>query len=76
MVEIKVWKQKTLDTYGPAQIILKPQEFKWLEIFAKYARAQVPVGCNNVFLSWNGGAMKSGDVSKRLHKLWLNAGKF
>ena len=76
MVEIKVWKHKTLDTYGPAQIMLTPQEFKWLEVFAKYARAQVPVGCNNVFVSWNGGAMKSGDVSKRLHKLWLNAGNF
>ena len=48
MVEINVWTQKTLDTHGLVQIILKPQEFKWLEIFAKHARAQV--GCNNVFL--------------------------
>ena len=28
------------------------------------------------FFSWNGGAMISGDISKRLHKLWFNAGNF
>ena len=29
-----------------------------------------------MFLSWNGSAMKSGDVSKRIHTLWCNAGIF
>ena len=76
MVQIKVWRHETLDKYGPAQIILKPHEFKLLEIFAKHARTEVPVVCNNVFLIWNGGAIKSGDISKRLHKLWLNADNF
>ena len=43
---------------------------------SKHARAQVPLGSNNWFLSWNGGAMKSGVISDKLHKLWLNAGNF
>ena len=75
--EISVWNHKTFNTYGPAKISLRPDEFLWLKTFIDVARSQInSAKVENVFLSWSGNAMKSGDVSKRLHTLWCNAGIF
>ena len=76
VVEINVWRHKTVDTYGPAKVTLLPQHFSWLNIYVLYLRSQLTVQCSNVFLSWTGNAISPGDVSKRLHLLWTRAGIF
>ena len=39
-------------------------------------RPQLHCKCSNIFLSWSGTALTSGDISKRLHILWCRAGIF
>ena len=77
VVEIGVWNHKTVNYYGPAKITLNAEGYSWLQIFVTSARKQLHnIKDSNVFLSWSGSAMKSGDVSKRIHTLWCKAGIF
>ena len=76
LIELNVWNHKTADAYGPAIIMLKPNEYVWLKTFINCARSQLESKSENVFLSWCGKPMKSGDISKRLHHLWCKAGIF
>ena len=75
VVEISVWNHKTADYYGPGKTTLNMKGYSWLQIFVTSARKQLHnIKDNNAFLSWNGSAMKSGDVSKQLHTVWFNTG--
>ena len=75
--EIKVWDHKTVHYYGPALVTLNSTTFEYLSLFVMKARPQVKnITATNVFLSWGGKSMKSGDVSKRLHVNWERAGNF
>ena len=76
MFVIKVWKHKTVKKYGPANVTLIPRAYEMLKIFVQKVRPQLHCKCSNVFLSWSGAALTSGDISKRLHILWCRAGIF
>ena len=62
--------------YGPARIVLLPEKFECLKIYVEKARTSRATNSDTVFLSNTGNAIKSGDVSKRIHSLWVNAGIF
>lgn len=66
---IEVEDHKTDAVYGPAQVFFSDDEFFMLSTFVKAARSQLPPIDENIFLSWNGRKIQSGDVSKRLHCL-------
>ena len=69
--DICVWNHKTVKTYGPAVIILTPLHYAWLKTFVENIRSQlICKAC------WTGAKQKSGDVSKRVHALWCEAGIF
>ena len=72
--EISVWDHKTVEVYGPAKVTLLNYQFDWLKIFVNSARSKLVVQDDNLFLSWSGKRMASGDISARLHHLWCKAG--
>ena len=74
--EIMVRKHKTFYAYGPATITLTKTEFGWMKTFVEKVRRQVNPTCENVFLSWTGHVMESGQISQRINQLWLKAGIF
>ena len=71
---IDVWGHKTLESHGAAKVWLTNEEFFYVTVFADYVRVQLPPLDPEVFLSWIGKSIKSGDVSKRIHVLWVGAG--
>ena len=73
---IKVRHHKTFSYYGHALIVLEAHQFKWLSSFTHIIREQRSPKVQNVFVSWSGKAMVSGDISNRLHTLWVKAGIF
>ena len=76
MYLIKVRKHKNFAYCGPAIISLSPENFNIMKVYIEKVRSQVSTDIDNVIISWTGGPMKSGDISKRLHNLWLKAGIF
>nr|XP_047123713.1 uncharacterized protein LOC124806670 [Hydra vulgaris] len=77
MKMINVWDHKTVSTYGPARVTLNSIEFEWIEVFVNHVRTKLPaIHSDKVFLSWSGKEMSSGDISGRLHSLWVKAGNF
>lgn len=73
---IEVWDHKTVQHYGPAKLLLSQKHFRLLKIFVNNVRTQTNPRFENVFLSWSGNRLVSGDVSKRLHLSWEKAGNF
>ena len=69
---IKVRKHKTFSSQGYALISLPENHYTWFDKYMKYARPTSET--NNFFTSTNGKAMSSGDISKRIHQLWVRAG--
>ena len=62
---IKVCKHKTLGSHGPARIVLDDQIFQWLETYASRVRPIInvlPTASDRLFLTWNGGALMSGEA--------------
>ena len=72
----RVAKHKTRKKYGPANVTLRHEDWLLLKIFVDDIRTQLPVQDETVFLSWSGKEQKSGEISNRLHNLWLKAGMF
>jgi len=74
---IPVWNHKTVETYGPAPVLLKQDLFQRLKVFVQIIRPKLIVICSDaVFLSWAGHQMQSSDPSKRLHAMWERSGNF
>ena len=73
---IQVFNHKTFGQYGPAIVVLLPHQYLNLKAFVDIARPSVPKipGFNNVFPSREGNHMAPGDVSKRLHYRFVQAG--
>ncbi|XP_057311987.1 uncharacterized protein LOC130649709 isoform X2 [Hydractinia symbiolongicarpus] len=76
LCQISVKQHKTAYAYGPATITMSEIEFGWLKLFTDKIRPQVKPKCRNVFLSWTGSAMTSGQISLRIHQLWAKADLF
>ncbi|XP_066924402.1 uncharacterized protein [Clytia hemisphaerica] len=72
----RVAKHKTRRKYGPANVTLSNRDYNLLKLFIDHIREQLPVQSDTVFLSWSGRDQKSGDISDRLHNLWLKSGVF
>ena len=74
--QISVKDHKTYYAYGPAILTLNQEEFGWMSIFVEKVRPKVHPVCQNIFCSWTGHLMKSGQVSQRIHNMWVTAGIF
>ena len=74
---ILVKDHKTLATHGPARIILSQKLAGWLKIFVTEVRSRISATSNdnddNVFLSWNGEALASSQISKAMKSIWKKA---
>lgn len=73
---VEVWDHKTVEHYGPAKVILTAENYELLKIYVIRARPQTSPKFENVFVTWSGSKINSGDVSKRLHLAWKKAGNF
>lgn len=70
---IFVKDHKTLATHGPARIALSAKLSSWVKIFVREVRCKVSGatdGDSHVFLSWNGEALSSSQISKAMKSLW------
>ncbi|XP_047134294.1 uncharacterized protein LOC124812178 [Hydra vulgaris] len=72
---ISVWDHKTAMDYGPADVMIEDEHYQQLKIFVNFARNKVTSkGFDNVFLSWSGNKMSSGEISDRLNSLFTKVG--
>ena len=76
---VRVLKHKTVNTHGPAQIVLTNHLYNHLKIFFEKMRSQLPTaGPSEIdakfFLSWGGNDMKSSQMSKALQAIFQKAG--
>lgn len=60
---VKVLEHKTVDTHGPAQVVLTVHLYNCLDIFLKELRSKLPCaqmeGKQPLFLSWAGNKLQS-----------------
>ena len=81
-VIISVKNHKTADTHGPACVVLSPSLFSYLEIYVNKVRSRVDHSTThdkgrdqaNVFLSWNGAKLESGQISTAINAAWQKGG--
>lgn len=75
---VEVLHHKTVDTYGPAQVVLTVHLFNCLEIFLKEMCSKLPRSQTDVnmpmFLSWLGKSLQSSQVTKALGSIFKKAG--
>ena len=75
---VLVKNHKTLQTHGPARIVLSSRLHSWMDIFVREVRSKVPgvTGSLNesVFLTWNGETMESSQINKAIKSVWKKAG--
>ena len=63
---IKVWDHKTVDYYGPASVVLTPENYQLVYFYITVIRKKLNVRSNNVFLTWSGRSISSGNNNKIL----------
>lgn len=68
---VRVLKHKTVNTHGPAQLVLTKHLYSYLGVFIKEMRTQLPNmhsgTCSPpVFLSWSGNSMESSQMTKAI----------
>ena len=76
---VRVLQHKTVDTHGPAQIVLTNHLYNHLNIFLREMRSKLPVnvcaeGNDKFFLSWGGNSMESSQMSRALSSIFQKAG--
>lgn len=76
---VRVLKHKTVDTHGPAQIVLTDHLYNHLKIFFEQMRSRLPAAGPTeldakFFLSWGGKDMKSSQMSQALKAIFQKAG--
>lgn len=74
---ISVSDHKTAATHGPAKVVLTQIIYSWLSVYVNDFRPFVMESgkeSGNVFLSFRGEAMSSGQISKALQSVWGKAG--
>ena len=73
---VQVLHHKTVDTHGPAQVVLAVHLFNCLDFFLKELRSKLPCSQTdvNVFLSWLGKGLQSSQVTKALGSIFKKAG--
>ena len=73
---VSVAEHKTALTYGAAKIVLSPTLHHYVAVYCKHIRSQVVSGTspNELFLSWFGAGMTSGQITKAVQRIWYKAG--
>ena len=73
---ISVDDHKTAYYNGPAKIVLTTALFGWLKSFAAHIRKYVADADKvpEVFVSWNGDSLSSGQVTRCVQSIWKKAG--
>ena len=76
---VRVLQHKTVNTHGPAQIVLTNHLYNHLKIFFEKMRSQLPIagpaeGNARFFLSWGGKKMESSQMSRALSSIFQKAG--
>lgn len=74
---VEVLRHKTVDTHGPAQVVLTVHLYNYLDIFLKEMRSRLPGANDNakpMFLSWSGKCLQSSQVTKALGSIFKKAG--
>ena len=79
---ISVKNHKTADTHGPVRVVLSPVLFSYLKVYVEEVRSQVVNSSSDnanddkatVFLSWNGAALESGQISTAINAAWHRRG--
>ena len=74
---VSVAEHKTCTTYGAAKIVLSHSLYHYITIYCNNFRSQVISAGNNppqLFLSWNGMPLASGQFTRTLQSIWQKAG--
>jgi len=74
---VSVAEHKTALTYGSAKIVLEPSLHHYLTVYCRHIRPQVLCAQQNaseLFVSWNGASITSGQVTKSVQRIWGKAG--
>ena len=75
---ISLMDHKTAAVYGPAKIVLTLSLYGWLRVYAEKIRPQViaeaAAPADELFLTWNGEAMCSGQITRCIQSSWKKAG--
>ena len=74
----RVLKHKTMDTHGPAQVVLTKLLYSYINVFIKQMRPRLPaalsVGKQALLLSWFGNQIESNQMTKDLSSIFKKAG--
>jgi site-specific recombinase XerC len=74
---ISVKNHKTSHVYGPAKVVVNNSLYSWIKVyFTRFRNHTVSITSDPglLFVSWNGGELSSGQVSKCLQSVWGKAG--
>jgi len=73
---VSVAEHKTALTYGPAKVIMSPTLHQYVAVYCKDVRPQVlpEQQPNELFITWNGAGMSSGQITKSVQRIWTKAG--
>uniref|UniRef100_A0A7M5WZD9 Core-binding (CB) domain-containing protein n=1 Tax=Clytia hemisphaerica TaxID=252671 RepID=A0A7M5WZD9_9CNID len=74
--KVPVWDHKTIASYGPAPVHLRPTAFENFRTYVNIIRPKLNPNSDEVILTWSGGPMQSSDPSKVLHAAWKKSGIF
>ena len=73
---VSVTDHKTAYSYGPAKIVLSPSLHSWVNAYVEKLRSAIvsSLSPENLFLTWNGEALVSGQVTRAIQSIWKKAG--
>ena len=75
---VRALHHKTVDTHGPAQVVLTSHLYNYITVFMKEMRSQLPdvtlLDKETIFLSWCGKPMESSQMTKALGSIFKKAG--
>ena len=74
----RVLKHKTMDTHGPAQVVLTKLLYSYINVFIKQMRPRLPAALSDgkqaLFFSWFGNQIESNQMTKDLSSIFKKAG--
>ena len=71
---MSVEDHKTAASYGPAKVVLTPLLHSWLAVFVRHIRPRVAGNRKELFVSWTGESLTSGQISRGVQSVWRSAG--
>ena len=73
---ISVKDLKTVDTQGPACVVLSLSLFSYLRLYVSEMRSQVEDSTSEEYgMSWNGFKLESGQISTAINAAWRKGGR-